>query len=61
MKRTPIIALSANAMVHHVKEAIDAGADMHLAKPYTPQFLVDAIEVVIENNEHNDEIIDKVA
>lgn len=42
--RTPIIALSANAMAHHIKEANDAGADMHVAKPFTPQGLVDGIE-----------------
>lgn len=32
-RRTPIIMLSANAMRHHVDEAIAAGADFHLAKP----------------------------
>lgn len=61
LARTPIIALSANAMVHHVKEALDAGADMHLAKPYTPQFLVSAIEIVIERNEQGDELNHEVA
>ena len=43
-KYTPIIAVSANAMSHHVEEAISAGADMHIAKPFTPQMLIDGIE-----------------
>jgi signal transduction histidine kinase/FixJ family two-component response regulator len=40
----PIIAVSANAMSHHVEEAIQAGVDMHIAKPFTPQSLIDGIE-----------------
>ncbi|WP_309605301.1 ATP-binding protein [Phenylobacterium sp.] len=36
----PIIALSANAMTHHVAEAIDAGATTHIAKPISPQALL---------------------
>ena len=31
--RTPIVALSANAMKHHVDEYLSAGMDAHLAKP----------------------------
>jgi CheY-like chemotaxis protein len=31
--RTPIIALSANAMVHQIKEYVEAGMDGHVAKP----------------------------
>jgi two-component system, sensor histidine kinase len=31
--RTPIVALSANAMKHHVAEYLAAGMDAHLAKP----------------------------
>jgi CheY-like chemotaxis protein len=30
---TPIVALSANAMKHHVVEYLAAGMDAHLAKP----------------------------
>ncbi len=33
LKRTPIVALSANAMKHQVAEYLDAGMDAHLAKP----------------------------
>lgn len=41
---TPIIAVSANAMTHHVAEALEAGADYHVAKPFSPKTLIDAIE-----------------
>jgi len=33
LMRVPIVAVSANAMSHHVKEALEAGADAHVAKP----------------------------
>jgi signal transduction histidine kinase/AmiR/NasT family two-component response regulator len=32
-RRTPIIALSANAMTHQVKEYLGVGMDLHVAKP----------------------------
>jgi CheY-like chemotaxis protein/anti-sigma regulatory factor (Ser/Thr protein kinase) len=38
--RIPIIALSANAMTHHKAEAFEAGADLHIAKPFTPEVLI---------------------
>jgi signal transduction histidine kinase/CheY-like chemotaxis protein len=41
--RTPIAVLSANAMEHHRQEAVEAGADLHLAKPITPHGLLDGI------------------
>lgn len=41
---TPIIAVSANAMSHHVDEAIQFGANFHIAKPFTPQGLIEGIE-----------------
>jgi len=37
---TPIVALSANAMAHHIEEALDAGADAHVAKPISPSALL---------------------
>ncbi|MBN8647812.1 MAG: response regulator [Caulobacterales bacterium] len=52
-KYTPIIAVSANAMSHHVEEAINAGADMHIAKPFTPQALIDGIERGLSLNENS--------
>lgn len=42
--RIPIIAVSANAMTHHKTEALDAGADLHIAKPFTPEALIIGIE-----------------
>ena len=44
----PIIAVSANAMSHHREEAEAAGADEHLAKPFTPEALYAAMERVMQ-------------
>ena len=41
--RTPIIVLSANALKDHVDQALEAGADFHLAKPVTAPGLLDAV------------------
>ncbi len=43
--RTPIVVLSANAMPQHHRDAILAGADLHLAKPITAKTLAAAIEL----------------
>ena len=48
-RRTPIIALSANAMVHQVKEYLNAGMDMHVAKPIQLAKLHDALERVLND------------
>jgi CheY-like chemotaxis protein len=40
LPRTPIAMLSANAMSEHVKAALAAGCDAHIAKPVTPASLV---------------------
>ncbi len=45
--RTPIIALSANAMTHQVKEYLEAGMDMHVAKPIQLTRLQEAFEAVL--------------
>ena len=50
-RRTPIIALSANAMVHQVKEYLNAGMDMHVAKPIQLAKLHDALERVLNEGE----------
>jgi signal transduction histidine kinase/ActR/RegA family two-component response regulator len=42
-RRTPIAMLSANAMSHHKQAALEAGVDIHIAKPVTPQGLIDGI------------------
>jgi signal transduction histidine kinase/AmiR/NasT family two-component response regulator len=41
--RTPIVALSANAMAHHRQDALLAGADLHIAKPVTALSLLAGI------------------
>ena len=45
--RTPIIALSANAMTHQVKEYLAAGMDLHVAKPIQLAKLQEALEAVL--------------
>jgi PAS domain S-box-containing protein len=45
--RTPIVALSANAMTHHREEAVAAGADLHVAKPVTAAALLAGIHQVL--------------
>jgi two-component system, sensor histidine kinase len=42
-ERTPILMLSANAMVDHVAQSLEAGCDGHVAKPITPDQLINAI------------------
>lgn len=46
--RTPVIALTANAMTHHVQECLDAGMDAHVAKPILPELLFAAIDAALE-------------
>jgi PAS domain S-box-containing protein len=45
--RTPIVALSANAMPHHREQAVAAGADLHVAKPVTAAALLAGIHEVL--------------
>jgi CheY-like chemotaxis protein len=42
--RTPILAVTANAMTSHVSASMDAGADDHISKPILPDTLISAIE-----------------
>ncbi|WP_133254280.1 ATP-binding protein [Phenylobacterium deserti] len=49
-RRTPIAVLSANAMEHHRQQAVQAGADVHIAKPVTPQTLVEGVERALSEN-----------
>lgn len=49
LSRVPLVAVSANAMQHHIQDAINAGADAHLAKPFTPNLLIECIETTLEN------------
>jgi signal transduction histidine kinase len=47
LPRTPIAMLSANAMNEHVEQALDAGCDVHIAKPVTPESLVRGIQAAL--------------
>ncbi len=46
--RTPIIALTANAMAHHVSEYLGLGMDDHVAKPIEAGRLFEALQAAIE-------------
>jgi PAS domain S-box-containing protein len=47
-QRTPILALTANAMPEHARASADAGADGHLSKPIAAATLVEAIRNALE-------------
>jgi signal transduction histidine kinase/ActR/RegA family two-component response regulator len=47
LARTPVIMLTANAMAEHRRWSGEAGADLHVSKPFTPSQLVDAIDAVL--------------
>jgi PAS domain S-box-containing protein len=46
--RTPILALTANAMPEHASATMEAGADGHLTKPISAATLVEAVREVCE-------------
>jgi CheY-like chemotaxis protein len=46
-RRTPIIMLTANALPEHIAKARAAGADLHLAKPFTSAALFEALNTVM--------------
>jgi len=41
--RTPILAVTANALAEHIAASRAAGADLHIAKPIAPMALISAI------------------
>jgi len=45
--RTPVLAVTANALSEHVSASKAAGADRHIAKPVTPEGLLDAISAEV--------------
>jgi len=45
--RTPVISLTANAMSDDVRRSLEAGSDLHLAKPIRPDKLIDTINRVL--------------
>jgi signal transduction histidine kinase/ActR/RegA family two-component response regulator len=44
LARVPIVMLTANAMPEHIADALAAGADLHLGKPFTAQALFGAMD-----------------
>ena len=48
LRRTPIIALTANAMAHHAAEYTSAGMDVLVPKPLELERLIGAIQAVME-------------
>jgi PAS domain S-box-containing protein len=46
--RVPIVMLSANAMAHHRRDALAAGADLHVSKPVTALALMAGIEQALD-------------
>jgi CheY-like chemotaxis protein len=48
LARVPIIALSADAMAHQVKDHLAAGMDGHVAKPIKIPALLGAIAAALE-------------
>jgi len=46
--RTPILALTANAMTHQIAAYLDAGMDGHVAKPIDVAMLFDALEHALD-------------
>ena len=53
LPRTPIIALTADAMTHQVAEYLAAGMDAHLAKPIEIKRLIDTLHRVSQASEMN--------
>ena len=46
-QRTPIISLTANAMPHQIAASLEAGADLHLAKPVSMEGLFQSINTAL--------------
>jgi signal transduction histidine kinase/CheY-like chemotaxis protein len=55
LPRTPIAMLSANAMPDHVTAALEAGCDVHIAKPVTPSALVLGMTEALFTDEETEE------
>jgi PAS domain S-box-containing protein len=47
-QRTPVLMLTANAMEEHVRLALAAGSDLHVAKPITPEALLSKVAQAIQ-------------
>ena len=49
--RTPIVALTANAMAHQVEQYLAAGMDGHVAKPIEAAALIEALSLAVERED----------
>jgi CheY-like chemotaxis protein len=49
--RTPIVALTADALAEHVTASRAAGADFHLAKPIKPDALVEVLLEILSGRD----------
>jgi len=47
--RAPVVMLTANALPEHVAAALDAGADRHLAKPFSVEALMAIVQELTAN------------
>jgi two-component system, sensor histidine kinase len=47
-RRTPIVAVSANAMQHQMDEYLAAGMELHVAKPIQASALYAAVQEALE-------------
>ncbi len=50
-RKIPIIAMTANAFAEDVKDALDAGMNIHLAKPIDMELLKKALRQYVERKE----------
>ena len=52
-RRTPIVALTANAMAHHVSQYLAAGMDTHVSKPIQATMLYEALSWAADEAERH--------
>jgi CheY-like chemotaxis protein len=55
--RTPILALTANAMTHQVADYMAAGMDGHVAKPIEARLLFSALERALASADATNEAL----
>lgn len=54
--QVPIVALTAQAFTEQIEQCLLAGMDSHLAKPFTPQALLDAVMDAVEKGSARREV-----
>jgi CheY-like chemotaxis protein len=55
-RATPVVMLSANAMADHLRDTEAAGADRHLAKPFTAEALIRVVSDVAGQGQTREKI-----